>query len=99
MATNTIIVVALVAVAAVLLLIVLGLLLALKRTERRRVQAWLIRDIASEQPREVGHRRALAGAEADHHTRQVFDSSPIHAVATQPPSATSRHGGPGLAQR
>jgi hypothetical protein len=95
MATNTIIVVTLIAVAAVLLLIVLGLLLALKCTERRRVQAWLIRDITSEQPREARHRRALAEenaapahiAEADQRTREAFDSRPVHAVATQAPEA------------
>jgi hypothetical protein len=99
MATNTITVV-LVAVAAVLLLIGLGLLLAQKRTERRRAQAWLIRDIASDQPRELGRRRiALAETEADQHTRQAFDYRPVQALATQPPPATSRHDGPGLGQR
>jgi uncharacterized protein HemX len=60
MATNTIIVVALVAVAAVLILSVVGFVVARKRTDRRRVQAGVIRDRAFEQSHEVGQREALA---------------------------------------
>jgi hypothetical protein len=60
MPTGTIIAIVFAALAAVLILVALGLVVAHKRTSRRRAEAQDIRDKATEQSHEVGQREAFA---------------------------------------
>jgi biopolymer transport protein ExbB/TolQ len=94
MAVVTIVVIALVAVAAVLILIALGLMLAHKRTDRRRVEAGDIRDKADEQSHEVGQREALAEETAAlaRVAQAEADAKSAHAEGLQHQAQTRRSG-------